>query len=219
MAVVGGAKFFLAFGASSRCILRPSVKRMEGVVKGWIYISIPLLKCGLHTSRGYPSMRKPLETSALAIIASFNNVKTVSMGTNFPACNGKCHSRLIFLWLCQRLSSVNRSHIADLLILPKRIVEPSCNESIIIMFMIIMRYNISFTSNIVNLSVLLAFKPLTCIKLLSSFPLGDLEATSSRSKSPDDKWVKPYLSTIRSHWVPFPLPGPPTQNNAFIQNW
>ena len=27
MAVVGGAKFFLAFGASSRCILRPFVEQ------------------------------------------------------------------------------------------------------------------------------------------------------------------------------------------------
>ena len=53
---------------------------------------------------------------------------------------------------------------------------------------------------------------LTCIMLLSSFPLGDFDATSSLSKSPDERWVKPYLWTMRSHWVPLPLPGPPKQS-------
>jgi len=33
--------------------------------------------------------------------------------------------------------------------------------------------------------------------------------TSSRNRSPLDRCVKPYFRTIRSHCVPFPLPGPP----------
>ena len=26
---------------------------------------------------------------------------------------------------------------------------------------------------------------------------------------PEERWVNPYFSTILSHWVPLPLPGPP----------
>lgn len=35
------------------------------------------------------------------------------------------------------------------------------------------------------------------------------KVTSFLSRSPDDKWVNPYLATIFSHCVPFPEPGPP----------
>ena len=48
----------------------------------------------------------------------------------------------------------------------------------------------------------------------SSLPLGEPDATSSRRRSPEDRWVKPYLATILSHCVPLPLPGPPTTNTT-----
>jgi hypothetical protein len=44
---------------------------------------------------------------------------------------------------------------------------------------------------------------------VSSFPRSDPDATSALSRSPVDRWVKPYFCTILSHWVPLPLPGPP----------
>ena len=40
-------------------------------------------------------------------------------------------------------------------------------------------------------------------------PRGVPFATSSRSRSPADRWVKPKSCTARPHCVPFPLPGPP----------
>ena len=48
---------------------------------------------------------------------------------------------------------------------------------------------------------------------VSSLPLAEPEATSALSRSPVDRWVKPYFSTILSHWVPLPLPGPPRHRN------
>ena len=58
-------------------------------------------------------------------------------------------------------------------------------------------------------------------------PRSEPEATSSLRRSPEERWVKPYLSkdwcltsvsfvlcshlaTILSHWVPLPQPGPPS---------
>lgn len=40
-------------------------------------------------------------------------------------------------------------------------------------------------------------------------PRSEPEATSSRRRSPEDRWQKPNFSTILAHCVPFPLPGPP----------
>lgn len=40
-------------------------------------------------------------------------------------------------------------------------------------------------------------------------PRSEPEATSSRKRSPEDRWQKPNFSTILAHCVPFPLPGPP----------
>ena len=50
---------------------------------------------------------------------------------------------------------------------------------------------------------------------VSSLPRSEPDATSSRSRSPDDRWVKPYFSTIFSHCVPLPLPGPPVTGKTF----
>ena len=44
---------------------------------------------------------------------------------------------------------------------------------------------------------------------LSCLPISEPDLTSSRRRSPEDKWVNPYLATILSHWVPLPHPGPP----------
>merc|ERR1712046_473631 len=44
---------------------------------------------------------------------------------------------------------------------------------------------------------------------VSCFPLSEPDLTSSLRMSPDERCVKPYLATIRSHCVPFPQPGPP----------
>ena len=52
-----------------------------------------------------------------------------------------------------------------------------------------------------------------------SLPRADPDATSARNKSPDDKWVKPYLATIFSHCVPLPLPGPPRGENNKHDLW
>lgn len=40
-------------------------------------------------------------------------------------------------------------------------------------------------------------------------PLSVPAVTSARNKSPVLKWLNLYFSTIFSHWVPLPLPGPP----------
>ena len=45
-----------------------------------------------------------------------------------------------------------------------------------------------------------------------SCPSAEPLLTSSRSRSPAERWVKPYLSTILAHCVPLPLPGPPSTN-------
>lgn len=50
----------------------------------------------------------------------------------------------------------------------------------------------------------------------SCWPLGEPDATSALSRSPEERWVKPYLATIRSHWVPFPEPGPPATHEEII---
>jgi hypothetical protein len=52
---------------------------------------------------------------------------------------------------------------------------------------------------------------------LSSFPRGDPDATSSRNKSPEDRCVKPYFWTMRSHWVPLPQPGPPGNHKGIAR--
>lgn len=43
-------------------------------------------------------------------------------------------------------------------------------------------------------------------------PSSEPDLTSSRNRSPADKCVWPYFATIFSHWVPLPLPGPPSTN-------
>lgn len=43
----------------------------------------------------------------------------------------------------------------------------------------------------------------------SSVPFAEPDWTSALNKSPVDKWAKLYFLTMRSHWVPFPQPGPP----------
>lgn len=45
-------------------------------------------------------------------------------------------------------------------------------------------------------------------------PLAEPDATSSLSKSPEDKWQKPYDCTNLAQIVPFPLPGPPVRNKT-----
>ena len=47
---------------------------------------------------------------------------------------------------------------------------------------------------------------------VSCFPRSEPDLTSSLRRSPDERCVKPYLATMRSHWVPFPHPGPPGRN-------
>ena len=49
---------------------------------------------------------------------------------------------------------------------------------------------------------------------VSFLPLSDPDDTSALKRSPLDKCVKPYFSTILSHWVPLPLPGPPFLNET-----
>mmetsp|Transcript_21026 Transcript_21026/g.53899 ORF Transcript_21026/g.53899 Transcript_21026/m.53899 type:complete len:220 (+) Transcript_21026:1178-1837(+) len=46
--------------------------------------------------------------------------------------------------------------------------------------------------------------------LPSSLP----EATSARSRSPEERWWRPYLATSFSLRVPLPLPGPPRMTTA-----
>lgn len=55
---------------------------------------------------------------------------------------------------------------------------------------------------------------------VSCWPRAEPDWTSSRSRSPDDRWVKPYLATIFSHWVPLPEPGPPsdTAERSYCNN-
>ena len=55
---------------------------------------------------------------------------------------------------------------------------------------------------------------------VNCFPLSEPDPTSSRSRSPEERWVNPYLATILSHWVPFPHPGPPrTQTIGSFASW
>lgn len=48
-----------------------------------------------------------------------------------------------------------------------------------------------------------------CMISTRFLPLGVPAWTSALSRSPVERCVKPYFSTIRSHCVPFPEPGPP----------
>lgn len=50
-----------------------------------------------------------------------------------------------------------------------------------------------------------------CMISTRFLPLGVPAWTSALSRSPVERCVKPYFSTIRSHCVPFPEPGPPAK--------
>jgi len=52
--------------------------------------------------------------------------------------------------------------------------------------------------------------------LSSCCPVAEPDLTSSRSRSPADRWVSLYLATMRSHWVPLPLPGPPSTKMILV---
>ena len=56
------------------------------------------------------------------------------------------------------------------------------------------------------------------IVAFKSWPRAEPDATSSRKRSPLDKWVKPYFSTMRSHCVPLPQPGPPEREITMLFN-
>ena len=61
-----------------------------------------------------------------------------------------------------------------------------------------------------SVHTLTAGTSLPCFIISSScFPWEVPLATSSLRRSPADRCVNPKSCTIRSHWVPLPLPGPP----------
>lgn len=70
-------------------------------------------------------------------------------------------------------------------------------------------FNMSVNSTLMCLLLTVGTNFPSFIIAVSSWPLSDPLATSSRKRSPVEMWVNPYFWTILSHWVPFPHPGPP----------
>ena len=44
---------------------------------------------------------------------------------------------------------------------------------------------------------------------MRTYPFSEPDFISARKRSPALRLVNPNCSTILAHWVPFPLPGPP----------